>query len=55
MNDFNCDVQIEESQGYEDFLVIQELNAWHDTNALTPDDLEAYASAFDFDVSLEVV
>jgi hypothetical protein len=53
MNDFDFDLQVEDT--YYDYISMEELNAWHDANRLTPDDLEAYASAFDFDVSLEVV
>jgi hypothetical protein len=57
MNDFDFDLQVEDSSAfaYYDYLEMQELNAFHDANRLTPDDLEAYASAFDFDVSLELV
>jgi hypothetical protein len=56
MNDFDFDLQVEDfSVAYYDYLEMQELNAWHDANRLTPDDLEAYASAFDHDFSLELV
>ena len=55
MNDFDCGLQVEDSSDYCNFLAMQELDAWHEANRLTPDDLDGYASAFDLDISLELV
>ena len=55
MNDFDCGLQVEDSSAYCDFLAMQELNAWYDANQISPDELDGWESAFDFDISLELV